>query len=324
MPVVTKVPSRPKAGGFRALVFVATLGATVVGGGVPATAQATPSVAARAAIQKLTANNAFPYTQLSLRVARLSGAGVPPRYVTLATGLELVVASQQGGKQDPMGSEALSVYYKGTALGQFRVVKGNAYVLLDVAHWTALPLRWGASAQKTLSSLDLAVGERWFELPGPLLKQMEAQGSASLSVPSVIKRAGSSPAALRNLVVSAMTKLVGGLDLKEAPSGGGNLTFSANGSLKSLAGDALSIGRALHMTGAPGPTALAKVPQGTYSLVMSTADAGRYVANVNFALQVAGKGSVDLTVALAHAVEPVVAPQGAKVVTPQMLSGLGI
>ena len=78
------------------------------------------------------------------------------------------------------------------------------------------------------------------------------------------------------------------------------------------------------MTGAPGPTALAKVPQGTYSLVMSTADAGRYVANINFALQVAGKGSVDLRVALAHAVEPVVAPQGAKVVTPQMLSGMGL
>ena len=307
-----------------ALVLVTAFGATAVGGGVPAAAQASPSVAARAAIQNLTANNALPYTQLSLRVPRLSGAGLPQRYATLVTGLKLVVASQQGGKQDPMGSEALSAYYKGTALGQLRAVNGNAYVLLDVAHWTALPLRWGASAQKTLSSLDLAVGERWFELPGPMLKQMEAQGSASLSVPSVIKRAGSSPAALRNLVVGAVTKLVGGLDLKETPSAGGNWTFSANGPLKGLASDALSVGKALHMTGAPGLTAPAKVPQGTYSLVMSTAGAGRYIANINFALQVAGKGSVDLTVTLAHAVVPVVAPQGAKVVTPQMLSGMGI
>jgi hypothetical protein len=239
-------------------------------------------------------------------------------------GLELVVASQQAGKQDPMGSEALSVYYKGTALGQLRAVNGNAYVLLDVAHWAALPVQWGTSAKKTLSALDLAVGERWFELPSPMLKRLEAQGAASSSVPSVIKRAGSSPAAFRNLVVGAVTKLVGGLDLKEAPSGGGNLTFSANGSLKGLASDASSVGRALHVTGVPGLTAPTNVPQGTYSLVMSTTAAGRYIAHINFGLQVAGKGSVTLSLAFTHAVEPVVAPQGAKVVTSQMLSGMGL
>ena len=306
-----------------ALVLVTALGVMAVGSGVPpVAAQASTSVAARAAVQKLTANNAYPYTQLSLRVPRLSGAGVPPRYATLMAGLELVVASEQAGKQDPMGSEALSVYYKGTALGQLRAVNGNAYVLLDVAHWAALPLQWGASAQKTLSSLDLAVGERWFELPSPMLKRLEAQGAASSSVPSVIKRAGASPAAFRNLLVGAVSKLVGGLDLKEAPSGGGNLTFSANGSLKGLASDASSVGRALHMTGVPGLTA--PTNQGTYSLVMSTTAAGRYIAHINFGLQVAGKGSVTLSLAFTHAVEPVVAPQGAKVVTSQMLSGMGL
>lgn len=308
-----------------ALVLISALGATVVASRVPpAAAQTSAAVAARAAVQKLTANNDYPYTQLSVGVPRFSGAGFPSKYATLVRGLKLVVDSQQATKQDPMGSGELSAYYKGTELGQLGAVNGNAYVLLDVAHWAALPLQWTASEQKTLSALDLAVGERWFEVPGPMLKRLEAQGTASLSVPAVVKRAGSSPAAFHNLVVGAIAKLVGGLDLTETPSAGGNLTFSAAGSLKGLANNALSVGKALHMTWVPGPAAQTKVPQGTYSLVMSTAAEGRYIAHIDFGLQVAGKGSVDLTLSLAHAVEPVTAPQSAKVVTSQMLSSMGL
>lgn len=312
-----------RAGATALVVAMVTTGAAS-----PALAQASSASAARSALQKLTANDAFPYTQLDIRLPRVSGPGVTAREATLVTGLELVVATEQAAKQGQPAASELSVYYRGTELGELRALGGNLYVLLDVAHWAALPVQWGASAKKELSAVDLALGERWFELSGAMLKGLGAKlkglgaRGATSSVPSALGQVGLSPAALRNLVLTAVTKLADGMGWAEAPSAGGNLAFSAHGTLKSLAGEALSVSKALHLS--TGQPQASSVPQGTYSVLMTTADAGRYIGHVDIGLEAVARGSLSLSLAFAHATEPVAAPQGAKLVTPQMLSGMGL
>jgi hypothetical protein len=298
-----------------AVLFITALAS----GAVPAVAQASTTTAAQVAARALAANNAYPYTQLSITVPQLSGPGVPAWGTKLATGLKLVVASQQAVPGRSAAGE-LTVYYLGTELGQVRAVGGNLYVLADVAHWSSLPVPWGASGKSELSTIDLAVGERWFELQAATVKRLEGTTAAS----SPLRQVGPSPAALRNLVATAAAKFVGGLSFKEAPSAGGNFTFSAHGALQALAANALAAGRALHLTTASGLPKGDVVPNGTWSLVMSTTAAGRYIAHVGMGLQAARKGSISLSLAFAHAVEPVVTPSGAKVVTPSMLSGMGL
>lgn len=299
-----------------AALVVGSLGATVVGTAPTATAQAS---AAASAIQKLVANNAYPYTNLSIRVPRFSGVGTA-KYAKLLTGLDLTVSSQKTSK--PGGAGELSVSYAGVELGQFRFVGGNAYVLLDVSHWADLPVSWGASAKQGLGSLDLAFGERWFELPGTLVKRLEAKAGSSSSFSPVLGHAVTSPAALRQLSVQVVTKFIAGLDLTESPLPGGNDSFSAHGSLASLEGHFLSVARSLHVPGLPAQ--VSQAPRGTYSVVMATAGAGRYIARVDLGVQVQGKGALELAIAFAHAPEPVTAPQGATVVTPSMLAGMGL
>src|SRR5579875_920064 len=297
----------PRSARFGAAVLIAcTLGATVVGNVPAATAQA--SIGA-IATQKLLANNSYPYTQVSIREPRLSGVGTA-KYDKHVTGLDLTASSQKAS--GPGGAGELSVSYAGTELAQSRFVNGNAYVLLDVSHWAGLPVAWGASVKQKLSSLDLAFGERWFEVPGALLKQLEAKAGGPASL----------PAALGQLSVTVVTKFVAGLDFTEEPLPGGNDSFSAHGSLASLDGAVLAVARSLRLSEAP--SQLPQAPTGTYSLVMSTADAGHYVAQVDLGLQVQGQGALTLAISFAHTPEQVTAPPKPTVVTPSMLAGMGL
>ena len=306
-------------------LVAAALGVVGPAAVVPAaSARASGASVAKVVVEKLAANNSYAYTQLVVSVPRLSGAGVTARDAALVTGLRLVVASEKSHQ----GAAELGVYYKRPELGQFRVLNGDLYVLLDVANWSVLPVQWSASVKKQLSSADVAIGERWFELTSTTLKKLETKGAASLpsAVAPVIKGIGSSPAAFRAMAVRWVSELVGSLDFTETPLAGGNLVFLAQGTLESLAtklsGLASSIGKALHAA-PPTLPSTSTVPKGTYSLQMSTAAAGRYISRVRIALQVVGRGSVALSVTFAHAPEPVVAPQGAKVITPSALSGMG-
>jgi|GEM_PF-5029080 len=307
----------PRSARFGAAVLIAcSLGATVVGNVPAATAQA--SIGA-IATQKLLANNSYPYTQVSIREPRLSGVGTA-KYAKLVTGLDLTASSQKAS--GPGGAGELSVSYAGTELAQSRFVNGNAYVLLDVSHWAGLPVAWGASVKQKLSSLDLAFGERWFEVPGALLKQLEAKAGGPASLPPALGQAVTSPAALRQLSVTVVTKFVAGLDFTEEPLPGGNDSFSAHGSLASLDGAVLAVARSLRLSEAP--SQLPQAPTGTYSLVMSTADAGHYVAQVDLGLQVQGQGALTLAISFAHTPEQVTAPPKPTVVTPSMLAGMGL
>ena len=288
-----------------ATMALAAMSMGVVGPAVPASAQVK---ADGAALRALEANTSFPNTQVSLRIQRLSGPGVPAQETAVVTGLDVVLYTQRQAKHGQTAPSEIVISYKGQQLGQLRYVGNRVYVLLDVAHWASLPIGWNASTRTKLNDINLAFGERWFEVPAATVAKLAPKGVGTVT-----------PSKIRGVVTDAIGKLVGSLDLSEAPLPGGNERFAERGSLSSLAGALSQVAKALHATA---PSSAAGMPQGTYFLSMSTAGAGRYMADVEMAIATGQGQSFTAELAFTHAAVPVVAPANAVVVTPSMLASL--
>jgi hypothetical protein len=289
-----------------ATMALAAMSMGVVGPAVPASAQVKSD---GAAMRALGANTSFPYTQVSLRIPRLSGPGVPAQETAVVTGLDVVVSTQRQAKHGQMAPSEISVSYRGQQLGQIRYVANRIYAFLDVAHWASLPIGWNASTRAKLNDLNLAFGGRWFEVPTSTVAKMAPKGAGTVT-----------PSKIRGIVTDTIGKLVGSLDLSEVPLPGGNERFAERGSLSSLTGAFSQVAKALHATA---PTSAAGMPQGTYFLSMSTAGAGRYIADVEMAIATDQGQSFTAELAFTHAAVPVVTPANAVVVTPSMLASLG-
>lgn len=300
----TKMFGRKAATALATMALVA-MSMGVVGPAVPASAQVK---ADGAAMRALEANTSFPYTQVSLRIPRLSGPGVPAQETAVVTRLDVVLSTQRQAKHGQTAPSEIVISYKGQQLGQIRYAGNRVYVLLDVAHWASLPIGWNASTRAKLNDLNLAFGERWFEVPAATVAKMAPKGVGTVT-----------PSKIRGVVTGAIGKLVGSLDLSEVPLPGGNERFAERGALSSLAGVLSRAAKALHAT-APLSTGM---PQGTYYLSMSTAGAGRYMAKVEMAIATDQGQSFTAELAFTHAAVPVVAPANAVVVTPSMLASLG-
>lgn len=271
-----------------------------------------------AAVRLLEANSGFPYTQVTLRLPRVSGPGVQAREAGFVTGLDVVLSTQRPHERGQPAPVELSVAYRGQQLAQARYVGKDVYVLLDVARWGSLPLALGASTRAKLNELNLAFGERWFEVPSATLAKLTAKTTRRFKPVS--------PAGLRGLATGAVAKLAGGLDPSEEPLPGGNERFAERGTLGSLASAAAQTAQALHLAPAPSaPTAsTASVPQGTYYLAMTTAAGGRYMAKVEVAIATAKRQSVTAELAFTHVARPVAVPANATVVTSSMQSSIGL
>lgn len=282
--------------------LVATVTALLMGAAAPVNSSA-------AAVQKLEANAAFPYTQVSIRMPHLSGAGVQAREARVLTGLDVVVSVQRPSAHGKPALAGISVSYLGQQLGQARYVGKDLYLMLDISKWPTLPVGWTAATDKQLGELNLAFGERWFEVPSALIAKATAKG------PSVAKDL-KSPSDLSGAFTNAVAKLVRGMALSEAKLPGGNELFSGQGSLSSL-GAVLA-----QLRNTPGFSV--KSAKGTYRITMTTAAAGRYMATIDVAVSTPQGQSTAVDVAFAHSVVPVVTPANATVVTPSMLASVGL
>lgn len=287
--------------------------------------QAASSTAAAALLaQKLEANQKYPYSQVTLAIPRLAIKGVSASESTLVDGLRIVTDTPKAVKGKPAAGK-VDVLYKGTDLGELRVIGSNLYLLANVAKWDALPIKLKPATKQELAAIDTSFGERWFEISATTLSQMaRSSGSSSAGVGGALG-ALQNPAGLQSSSEAALTGLLKGLTITKKPAAGGNVSFRASGSLQSLASSGAAafstIEKSLGIAGKS--VTKVKAAKGSYTLVVTTAAHNAYVSSILLAIGVNGKGSMDLSIAYAHADEPVVAPAGAKVLTKQTLSQLG-
>jgi hypothetical protein len=286
-------------------------------------ATAAPSGIGALIAEKLEANGKYPYTQVTLALPRIAVKGVSAEQAALVTGLRIVVDAARAAK--PAAATAkLDVLYKTTDLGQLRFVGGNLYLRANIAKWSVLPVHWSKSTVQELSSVDVAFGERWLEVTASTLASLEKKSAD----PAVLKRLSGSTSAMNTALSGALAKFVKGVTFTQTAAPNGNLAFRASGPLQTLADNGAAAISAIEQS-LPAGTVKSTLPapgkvKGSYTLVLSTAAAGAYISNITLAIGVPGTGSLTFVVAYGHAVEPVGAPTGATVITPQDLSGMGL
>lgn len=285
--------------------------------------RAAPNAAALL-VQKLEANQRYPYTQFTLALPKLTGKGITAADSAVATGIRIVVDAPKPTKAVAQSAQ-VALFYKTTALGELRVIKNNLYLLLNVAKFTTLPLKFSASTKQQLSTVDTVFGERWFELPVTTLGQL-AHSKSGASLNSGLK-AVQDPLAVQTTAEASLAKMIAALPVTRSAAPGGNQTFRSAGTLQSLASKAGSVISAIDKSAlgsaAKPVTSLGKA-KGTYSAVFTTADHGAFVNHILLAVGAAGQGSINFSISYAHAIQPVVAPKGAKVLTKQSLAQFGL
>ncbi len=277
-------------------------------------AATSPSGVDQLVVTKLEANSKYPYTQITLAVPALAAKGVSAEEAAITEGLRIVIDSSNSASPSTAAAK-VDIFYKGVLLGEVRVIGGNLYVFLDSAKWSALPLHFSKATTAELNQIDVAFGERWLEIPASALSKL-SPGAKKLS----------SPAQVDGDAVAALTQLLDGINLTESSAPGGNLAFSAGGSLQTLAVNFTAAADALEKQIGTKSAKLSKLtskpPTGTFSLKMTTAGGGAYLGAISLGVDVTGKGGGSGTVQLgfAHAVEPVAVPAGAKVIPPSILA----
>ena len=288
---------------------------------------ATPGAGA-IVLQKLLANQSYPYTQVSIGVPRLVGRGVGREEWEIVTGMHLVVDEPRPAPHAKHTPSQLDIYYRKANLFELRSVGGNLYLWADVRNWFGVPALWTPSARRVVAILDLGYGERWFSASQATLEKLVRQAAAHTPLAGELGHMPANPTAVEAGLASALGGLLASLSFHESAAAGGNFVFRSSGSLQSLANDlsgfVASIGKAV--PGAPATPAASQglgavVAKGSYTLVVSTGGHGAYASTVELSVGIAGTGSVTVDVAFTHAAKPVVAPRHATAIPTEVFTG---
>lgn len=261
--------------------------------------------------QALSSVDASPYLQMHV-TASVSGSGsgvTQAQQVLSLLSYDVSEVSTTGSPLSSSGSKIdseVKVDVGTQSLVDLREVGTNLYVYVDVNALAKIP---GANvSSQELSTLQLILGGRWFEISESLLSSY-----AKTPKPDPAKVA-QDQAEVQQLIKS-LTKVIEATKYTTLPNGG----FSQTGKLATIAAALLPTidqisGRQLSSSPVPGTYKIAVTLSGT------TATGGSI--QITAPNGTAGNETVGLKATIAHQTLSVDAPTGATVITPQLLKGL--
>lgn len=187
-----------------------------------------------------------------------------------------------------------------------RQIDANEYLRIDVNAYASLPTVTLSSQQ--LTDLQLAVGDRWFELTPASLAAAVPTSTISTAQTSKIRVA-------ERAVLDALSALVGSKPYTTLPDG----SYSQTGTLDSVV---KAVQPALeNYLGRPFTP---HNVQGTYTIGISMSGASATGASIQLTVPdgVTGNGTIDVHASITHNNDPIVTPNGATIITKAMLSQL--
>jgi hypothetical protein len=243
--------------------------------------------------------------------ATASGQGVSAEAQSILSQVSMDVnyATTNGSQITDAGkaidTEVTFNYGSATVL-DVRSVDQNFYVELDLTSLSTIP-GLGISAQD-LSSAQLLLGGRWFELPYSLLKSYATKFATSPSEAQIAKEKS-----IDNKVLDAIAGLIDTTHSTTLASGG----YTETGTLESVVTALLPTLDSVTHTTIPAP----KDVKGTYTLTLNASGTTATGASIVIAAPngTQGNASVGLHATIAHDSVTITAPTGATVITPALI-----
>ena len=194
-------------------------------------------------------------------------------------------------------------------LADVRVVDSNLYVLVNVSAVANIP---GVSLPASqVTTLQLILGGRWFELPKSLITSI-APAPTATSTAQTTKDVAAERAIFDNL-----SNLIASTPYTTSPNGG----YSQTGTLASVMEAILPTIETLSPSTLPSTTV-----NGTYTLTVTapgaTATGGSITVTAPSRVAGQGNDTIGLNVTAAHASVDIVAPTGATIITPSLFKSL--
>lgn len=281
----------------------ASLGLSACGSGAKATInQSIASLGSQANLQiRFTANISGNGVAEAQRV--LSVVSLDTRYVNPSG----TPVSQANSKDDA----EITFNVGSKSLLDIRVIKGNAYVNIDLATINSIPgIPLTAQNQAQLAAAQLFLGDKWFELPSKLLNSVLPKSSAE-------KVQVATNQAIERKILDAVSNLIDKGHATSLANGG----YSETGTLESVL-------KALEPTIAgldPSASTLGPVP-GSYTLTLtnsgSIATGGSISITAPQGNPTPGDATVSLRATVTHNNDPIVVPTGVTVITPALIKQL--
>jgi hypothetical protein len=261
--------------------------------------------------EAVTSLSASPYLQVRF-TATASGSGSGNTRVQQALtrlSFDVLESSTSGSSlSQSVGkiNSEIKVNVGSQSLVDLRDVGSNLYVFVDATALAKIP---GVDlSPQELSSLQLAYGGRWFELPGSLL-------NSYLPTTTKSKTQSAKDQAAVQQIIKSVTSVIEATKYTTLPNGG----YSETGSLASIAKailptiDKLS-GDQVHHGAVPGSYKI--------GVTMSGATATGGSIQITAPNGTAGNETIGLDATVTHASDSIVAPTGATLITSALLKGL--
>ncbi|MHB1209344.1 MAG: hypothetical protein ACYC1I_06510 [Acidimicrobiales bacterium] len=259
--------------------------------------------------QAISSVGASPNLQVQLTASATGTGASSAESILNALTVDMNYASTTGGPIDQstghVNSE-ITINNKSQTVFDVRQIDANVYMRIDVNAYASLPTVTLSTQQ--LTDLQLAIGDRWFELTPASLASNVPTSTISPAQASKVRIA-------ERAALDALSALVGSNPYTTLPDGG----YSQTGTLDSVV---KAVQPAIESyLGKPFTPSNVK---GNYTIGITMSGASATGGSITLTVPngINGNGTIDVHAAITHDNEPIATPSGATIVTKTMLSQL--